>query len=352
MLEHVGAVLEDLAGRRVEGDEDVGAGLVAGRLDPGEDRLQRRLVGVEVRREAALVADGGREPLRGEALLQRVEDLGAHPQALREARRAGRHDHELLEVDRVVGVGAAVEHVHHRHRQQRRLAAAVELGQVAVERLAGVGRGGLGRGQRDAEDRVGAQPALVGRAVELDHRLVEGALLGGACARQRRGDLAVDVGDRARDALAGPGVAAVAQLDRLELAGRGARGHRREAARAGLERHLDLDRRVAARVEDLAGVDGGDGAHGARQSIDGRAGRARLLERFGRARRRAPEARSAPPRRPGIFFAPRSLEPGRVRALGQRLAFRCEAGDRARQRRFQLETGAGQASGGVFRVAS
>ena len=40
MLEHVGAVLEDLTGRRVEGDEDVGAGNVAGRLDPGQDGLQ------------------------------------------------------------------------------------------------------------------------------------------------------------------------------------------------------------------------------------------------------------------------------------------------------------------------
>ena len=39
MLEHVGAALEDLAGRRVEGDEDVGAGLVAGRGDAGEHRL-------------------------------------------------------------------------------------------------------------------------------------------------------------------------------------------------------------------------------------------------------------------------------------------------------------------------
>ena len=65
-----------------------------------------------------------------------------------------------------------------------------------------------------------------------------------------------------RDPLAGPGVAAVAQLDRLELAGRGARRHGGEAARARLEDDLDLDGRVAARVEDLARVDGGDGAHG------------------------------------------------------------------------------------------
>ena len=61
--------------------------------------------------------------------------------------------------------------------------------------------------------------------------------------------------DRARDALAAPGLAAVAQLDRLVLAGRGAGGDRRAAERARLELDVDLDGRVAARVEDLAGVD-------------------------------------------------------------------------------------------------
>ena len=193
-------------------------------------------------------------PCGGERLLQRVEDLGADPQALREAGGAGGDDHELLEVDRVVGVGAAVEHVHHRHRQQRRLAAAVELGEVEVERLPRVHRRRLGRGQRDPEQGVGAEPALVVGAVELDHRLVERALLDRAGADQRLGDLAVDVGDRLADALAAPGLAAVAQLDRLELAGGGAGGNRGQPSGTGLQRHFDLDRRVTARVEDLARV--------------------------------------------------------------------------------------------------
>ena len=227
VLQRVGAVLEELAGGGVEGDVDVGAGLVAGGGDAGEDGLQGRLVRLEVGGEAPLVADRRRQAPGGEALLQRVEDLDADPQALREARRAGRDDHELLEVDRVVGVGAAVEDVHHRHRQHGRLAAAVELGQIAVERLAGVGRGGLRHRQRDAEDRVGAEPALVRGAVELDHRPVQGALLGPR-ALQGGGDLAVDVRDRRGDPLAGPGVPPVAQLDGLELAGRGAGGHRRQ----------------------------------------------------------------------------------------------------------------------------
>ena len=64
--------------------------------------------------------------------LQRVVDLGADPQALRERRRADRDHHELLEVDAVVGVRAAVQHVHHRDGEDVRLRAA----EIPPQRLA------------------------------------------------------------------------------------------------------------------------------------------------------------------------------------------------------------------------
>ena len=218
---------------------------------PGHERLERRLVGLEVGREAALVADAAAEPAVVQVPLEVVEDLGAHAQRVGEAGRADRDDHELLEVDRVVGVGAAVEDVHHRHGQDpRRLAA-----QVAPQRLVLLRGRGARRGERDAEDRVRAQAALVRRAVELDQRAVQARLVEHVAARDRRGDLAVDVRDRPRHALAEVGVAAVAQLGRLELAGRGAGRDRRAAARARAQREVDLDGRVPARVEDLTGVD-------------------------------------------------------------------------------------------------
>src|SRR5690606_26427973 len=98
--------------------------------------------------------------------------------------------------------------------------------------------------------RVGAEPALVRGAVELDHRLVERPLFGRARPDQGLGDLAVDVRDRPGHALAAPGLAAVAQLDRLELAGRGAGGNRGQAAGAGGELDLHLYGGVAAGIED------------------------------------------------------------------------------------------------------
>ena len=119
VLEDVAAALEDLARGRVERDDEVLAGRVARGLDARDERLERRLVGLEVRREAALVADAAAEAAVVQVLLEVVEDLGAHAQRVAEARRADRHDHELLEVDGVVGVRAAVEDVHHRHGQDR-----------------------------------------------------------------------------------------------------------------------------------------------------------------------------------------------------------------------------------------
>ena len=150
--------------------------------------------------------------------MQRVVGLGAPAQRLGEGRRADRHDHELLEVDVVVGVHAAVEHVHHRHRQHVGVGAA----DVAVQRqLELVGRG-LGHGERHAEDGVGAEAGLVVGAVEVDQRPVDAALVERVEADDGVGDLAVDVGDGVEHALAAEAVAAVAQLDRLERPGRGA----------------------------------------------------------------------------------------------------------------------------------
>jgi hypothetical protein len=200
-----------------------------------------------------------------ERALQGVEDLRPHPQALPERGRAGGDDHELLEVDGVVGVRPAVEDVHHRHGQDAGALAA----EVAPQREPLLRRGGVGGRQRDAEDGVGPQPRLVRRPVDLDEPAVEALLLGGVQAADGIGELAVDVGHRSRDALAAVGVAAVAQLRGLELARGRAGGDGRAPGGAGPQAQLDLHGRVAAAVEDLPGVDVLDRAHGGRCLPDG-----------------------------------------------------------------------------------
>ena len=141
-------------------------------------------------------------------------------------------------------MGAAVEHVHQRHREHARCVAA----EIAPQRHSLLRRLRVRRRERGAEDRVGSQTRLVGRTVQLDQNPVQRALVGGVRARQRPRDLAVDVGDRSLYPLAPPARAAIAQLGRLELARRRAGGHRRVAVRSRAKPDLDLHRRVAAAV--------------------------------------------------------------------------------------------------------
>ena len=191
--EDVAAVLVEFAGGRVERERDVVAGPVAGLGDRFEDHLDRFLVVTQVGSEAALVADVGRLPALFQYAGQRVKDLGAHANRVGERRRAERHDHELLHVDAGVGVLAAVEHVHHRHRQH----AGVRV-EIAVERYAWPPRRRRGRLRatrrasrwRRAADLFSVPSSSISRSSSA-------RLRGRVGAAQRRGDKAVDVGDRA-----------------------------------------------------------------------------------------------------------------------------------------------------------
>ena len=258
-LERVRAVLEELGGGDVERERDVLAGREAGLADRLDEQVERLAVAREVRREAALVAEAGGEPLAREQALQHVVGLGAPAEGLAERLRADRQDHELLDVDVRLGVRAAVDDVHHRHRQH----VGVRAADVAEERQLGGGGGGLRDGEADAEDRVRAEVRLVLGAVGRDQGRVDDALVGGVDALDGRAELVDDGGDGLLDALAAVALlVAVAQLVGLERAGGGAGGDGGAGDHAVLEQDLDLDGRVAARVQDLAGVDGVDGGHG------------------------------------------------------------------------------------------
>ena len=153
---------------------------------------------------------------------------------------------------------AAIDDVHHRHRQKPRRCAA----DIAIERqLIGCGRR-LGDGERDAEDGVGAEPAFVGRAVERDHGVVDLDLRLGIHAAERIENLAVDRLDRVAHALAEiTFLVAVAQLDRLMRPCGSSRWHPGAAARAVFQHDIDLHGRIAAAVENFPADDVDDGGH-------------------------------------------------------------------------------------------
>src|SRR4029078_2349024 len=108
---------------------------------------------------------------------------------------------------------------------------------------------------RHAEEVIGAWASLVRRPVERDHLRVDRALIRRP-ALQRRGDLAVDVRDRLRHALAAVALLVpVPQLARLAHAGRRPRRHRRAPDDAAVERDVHFNRRISPRIENLSSSD-------------------------------------------------------------------------------------------------
>jgi hypothetical protein len=135
-----------------------------------------------------------------------VIDLRAHTQPPGERRRANRGDHEFLEIDVVVGVGPAVQHVHERDRNHVRGRAAEVTEQRQPVRVGG----GTRQRHRNPEHGVGAEARLVVGAVEVEHHAIDGPLVVAVLVQQCRSDHLVDVADGVQDALAAVALAAVA----------------------------------------------------------------------------------------------------------------------------------------------
>ena len=154
---------------------------------------------------------------------ERVKDLRAGAESLGKGRGANRHHHELLKVHAAVGVRTAVQDVHHRHRDHVLTVggdASADRGQVRIQRLLVCGGVCADRGHRDGQQGVRAQTTLGRSPIELDQRLVDGALIQ-RHAFQRVGDGGVDVLDRLAHAFAEiPFGITVAQFERFARARR------------------------------------------------------------------------------------------------------------------------------------
>lgn len=148
-------------------------------------------------------------------------------------------DHELLEGKTATSVGATVEDVHEGNGEDVGLLGASKVGDVSVQRntlgvqLAGnstwhrrrlyahlLSSTGLGNGQRDTQDGVGAKLGLVGGTVELVEEGIDSGLVLDikVLLNQSGSDDRVDVLDSLGDTLATPlGLVTISELAGLVL---------------------------------------------------------------------------------------------------------------------------------------
>ena len=101
--------------------------------------------------------------------------------------RRQRHNHKLLNINRIVGMRAAIQNIHHRHRQNMRRHAA----NIAPKRCVLRGGGGLGNRQRNAQHGIGPSRDLFSVPSSATQSQINMGLLGGVHTGQRRQNFAV-----------------------------------------------------------------------------------------------------------------------------------------------------------------
>jgi hypothetical protein len=90
--------------------------------------------------------------------------------------------------------------------------------------------------------------------------LVDQNLVGGRKTQKARADALTHIGDGPAYALAAEGIwISIPQLDRLVTAGAGTRRHDGSPASSSGAMHLHFNRWIASTIEDLAGMDAGNG---------------------------------------------------------------------------------------------
>ena len=187
-----------------------------------------------------------------------MEHLGALLQRMTEALGADRQDHELLDIETVVGMRAAVDEIHHRHRHHR-LATPRE---ITPQRLIGILSSGMRHRERYGEQRIGTETTFVVRAIERNHAGIYVFLIARITLEQGCADHGVDVANRLQHALAEIALlVAIAKFDRLARTGRGTGGHSRATDGAAGEDHVRFYGGIAPRIDDLAGSDIDNAAH-------------------------------------------------------------------------------------------
>ena len=252
------AVLK-VARSHIDGNGGILARLESRALDGLDHPFEAGLVGLEPRRVAPFVGNAGlvhssrfqnvfHGPVNRHHVLKR---LGI-------AARAQRDHLKVLEVDVPAAVNAAAQDVDHGHGQLR----GGRPAQISVKRQAGRGRRRPSHGERRSENRIRPQAPLARGPVELDQSIIQGGLLRCFDTPQGRRNRVLDVRDRLeRPAPGVPLGVAIAQLERLGLARRGAGGHEGAPRGAVVEPDLDFNGRIAARVEHFARANRADVCH-------------------------------------------------------------------------------------------
>ena len=126
----VHAVFIKLAGRAIQAQHNLLACGETGFVDSVQNHLDGRFMTRHIRGKAAFVAHGGAHTFVTHDFLQGMKHFSAVAQGFAKIGSAHGNDHQLLQVEVVIGVCASIDHIHHGNRHLH----APHATEIAVQR--------------------------------------------------------------------------------------------------------------------------------------------------------------------------------------------------------------------------
>ncbi len=177
-----------------------------------------------------------------------MKNFGGHSEGFGKRGAVDRNDHEFLNVDAVVRVGAAVQNIDVRYGKKITLSSG-QIGEQLLFRGPGGGRGGR---HGDGKNRIGSQPLFRRCAVKGHHPVVQLILPEGVHAGDFRGQNVSRIGDGLADTFAQvPGWISVSEFQGFPFSGGGPGWNRGFPGDSGSQRDFCFDGRVSAGVQDF-----------------------------------------------------------------------------------------------------
>ena len=251
-------VFVKLAGGAVEAQNNLLTRSEASLVDGVQDHLNRRFMARHIGGKTTLVTHGNAHAFVAHDFFQSMKDFRAIAQGFAKIRRPYGDDHQLLQIEVVVSVGAAIDHVHHGNRHLH-TAHAAEIAVQGQTRFFGRRTGHRhGHGQNG----IGTEAGFVVCAVKLDQGVVQKRLFAGIQANHSLCDLVVDILHSLQDTFAAVACGvAVAQFDGFTAAGGCTRGNGGTTHDAAFQQDIALHRGVATAVQNFTSNDVDDCTH-------------------------------------------------------------------------------------------
>ncbi|TMW49879.1 hypothetical protein DOY81_005060 [Sarcophaga bullata] len=176
-IQIVGTILEEFRCGNIHADFNL-AGVTA-QSDGIDDKTQGFLVGLNVGCKTTFITDSGsiQTEFILDDLFQVMVDFRANFHGFGEAGGTGRQNHEFLHSQFVASVAATVDDIESRYRQNDILVTS-QVSNMFVQWYTLLGSTSFTYGQRNTQDSVGTEFALVLSTVQFQHEVIDGFLIG------------------------------------------------------------------------------------------------------------------------------------------------------------------------------